>query len=473
MKTSYYLGLLCLALVTACDSSPVTTRPKTKETTPATGKDKPTVEAQKKSRLQWNLNTLVKSYDKVGRHNSRWDKAATAALAAFANLRTTGHPVDSLQNEIKQSTTIAVQKGCQDPLVKYLHARYGLATENEEDILLRAEALQAAAQALSESEYPAVRKFYACVRAAEALHLQGSNHWNEVVGFRKQAIFFWVQTLQDSSVPLGEVYDGCNDLLNLLERNPAQYGNAFLTFEPLLDRHWPKESITHLIKGQFYKRSAWQARGSGLADTVSEAGWKTFAERLDLAEKSLTKAWELDPGDDRSAVVMIVVAMGKEQEKDQMELWFTRAMTANPNSYEACKAKRNFLEPKWGGTPQDMLAFGHECLNSTNWGGMVPLTLVDAHQSLAGYLDKDDQVRYWKQPEVWLDIKAAFDKYLQANPEDTTRRHWYVLWAFRAGQWEELNRQVELMGPVNHAFFGGREAFESMMRQAKAKVKTP
>jgi hypothetical protein len=39
-----------------------------------------------------------------------------------------------------------------------------------------------------------------------------------------------------------------------------------------------------------------------------------------------------------------------------MELWFDRAMKANGDSRRACWSKLDWLDPKWHGTPEEMLA---------------------------------------------------------------------------------------------------------------------
>ena len=57
-----------------------------------------------------------------------------------------------------------------------------------------------------------------------------------------------------------------------------------------------------------------------------------------------------------------------------MEEWFRRAMKADPGNYSACSSKLYYLEPKWHGSEEEMLAFGasawrrrtgmHDCRSS-------------------------------------------------------------------------------------------------------------
>ena len=54
---------------------------------------------------------------------------------------------------------------------------------------------------------------------------------------------------------------------------------------------------------------------------------------------------------------MISVVLAKSGKRDEMEMWFDRAMNLNPNNYAACGSKLNYLAPEWFGSKEDMLAF--------------------------------------------------------------------------------------------------------------------
>jgi hypothetical protein len=78
---------------------------------------------------------------------------------------------------------------------------------------------------------------------------------------------------------------------------------------------------------------------------------------------------------------MITVELGQGRGRPRMEQWFQRAMSLSPNYYEACYAKLHYLQPKWFGSNEDMLEFAGECVNSSKWGGHVPLILPTVRSS--------------------------------------------------------------------------------------------
>jgi len=223
-----------------------------------------------------------------------------------------------------------------------------------------------------------------------------------------------------------------------------------------------------LLKGEAYIAQAWLQRGGGYANNVSADGWKGYADDLAVARTALTQAWKLDPYDPQIAVQMMSVVLGQSSGRPEMERWFERAMKLDPNNYDACDAKLKFIQPAWYGSPQDMLAFGHECVQSDLWGGNVPLILMDAHREIFDYFTPDDKkMTYWSQPEVWTDIKSAFDKFFELNPDRVGWYHNYTWYAYQAGDWDTFNALLPKLGPVNYSYFGGQERFEKMVAMAR------
>jgi hypothetical protein len=428
---------------------------------------------QTQDRFKWNLKTLVEPYEKAGYANRAWDEPAKRALTEFARARGqvtgTNEPWAQI---IATNSALAVKAGCTDPMMAYLFTRFSLDQTSSSKVF--ADALSNAAREMEKSSYPHIRKFYASLRAAEQLKSVAgtTNTPPEVHQFRRSASTQLAAALGDASMPIGEVDDACQDLFKAVQQNDRQYEEFYRRIERRLFRNWPRESACWLLKGQFYVQYAWAARGGDYANTVTEEGWKLFGERLVEAESALAQAWTLNPKDPRIAIEMMAVELGQGRGRDVMELWFQRAMELDPNNYDACNAKMLYLEPKWYGSVEEMIVFGRECAHSKKWGGYVPLMLADAHDAAAGYLAEADRPAYWTSPEVWPDIKAAFEKFFWLNPNVIGRHHNYARYAYRCEQWDELNEQLAQLGPVNYGYFGGKEAFEKMVRLAKEHTAT-
>ena len=435
-------------------------------------------EAVRQMQLDWNLKTLVESYQEIGETDSKWDEPAKRALTEFARARSqaieTNEPWAQI---IATNCDVAVKAGCDDPMIAYLYARLSLDQTNSPKVFT--DAFLKAAQDMQQSSYPSIRKFYAWQRAGEQVlytYGYGTNIPPEIsqIGIWNSATTNLQAAISDKTMPPEEVYQVCHDLLETWKGSKDQYDQLYQSIRPRLDENWPNESAVWLLKGEVYIEMAWHARGSGYANDVTKEGWKLFGEHLAVADSALKKAWQLNSKDERIPIQMIRVAEGRQKDRDEMELWFGRAMTINPNCYEACKDKLHYLYPQWYGSREEMVAFGRECVASTNWGGNVPLILADAHWKYWLYLnDSEEKSNYWKRPDVWPDIKAAFDRFFELNPDATSYYHNYVWYAYKCEQWDKLNELIPKLGPVNYAYFGGRDEFDKMVQLAKEHASKP
>jgi len=147
-------------------------------------------------------------------------------------------------------------------------------------------------------------------------------------------------------------------------------------------------------------------------------------------------------------------------------------MKIDPDDNLVCETKLNYIEPKWGGSIEAMLNFGHECVTNTNWGGRVPLVLADVRTEIYNYYtDKSEQTDYWKKPEVWQDIKAAYDRFFEVNPDDTLPYRNYALYAYNANQWEAFVALAPKVRPEDHSWFGNQNNFNRMIRYANRMIR--
>src|SRR5262249_13746302 len=92
---------------------------------------------------------------------------------------------------------------------------------------------------------------------------------------------------------------------------------------------------------------------------------------------------------------------------------------------------------------------------------------VDVHIRLVRYVPDGKEKEYWKQPEVWKDLKASFDKFFENCPDANGTRQRYVLYSYRCEQWEELSRQLGLLKSVDYDYFDGKPRFEEIQRLAR------
>lgn len=431
-----------------------------------------TPEVARQMRLDWNVKTLVEAYKTAGRTDPKWDETAEGALNEWARTRSRNTDTnEDWRSIISDNCAGARGAGCTDPMIRYLSLRSAMnQTGTKQEV---AKEYCEVAQDMEGSLYPSIRKFYAWERAGQQLkfaygatsnfppELQPLNTW----GLAESDL---LNALSDRTMPVEEVYDACHELLEVWMWSNDHYFPLYQNIEGKFTDDWKSDPLFLLLKGEVYIQLGWQARGYGYANTITSEGAKLFDKHLATAEEALTAAWQLNTNEARIAVKMMSVELGQGKGRDRMELWFQRAMKADPNDYDACDAKLLYLEPKWYGSAADMLAFGRECVQNEQWGGHVPLILIDAHVAIQEqFADDAAKADYWKQPPVWTDLNSAFERFFELNPDEISWYHNYAWYAYQAGQWATFNKLVPKLGPVNYDYFGGREKFEEMVAQAK------
>jgi hypothetical protein len=421
--------------------------------------------------LAWNLKTTVDAYNKAGTKSLIWDDAAQRCLTAFAHLRAQDRTNESWGEVVSTNASAAMDVGCTDPLITYLYIRFAMPQTNSKVEFFKRFA--AMADAMNASAYPPVRKFYATARAMDQLYYTYDTTTNlqardQAFGLMNSLLGNVGETMSDKTIPSQEASEIAEQALHL---SNADFHNQTMFYDAIeqgLMKNFSGDYLPWYLKGNHYIGLAWNARTSETADKVTAEGWEGFKTNLVIAREALEHAWKLNPKQPNIAIQMMTVDLGQGNDRQEMELWFHRAMDLNTNCYEACRNKMNFLDPKWYGSDEDQLAFGRECASSTKWGGHVPLMLVLAHNDIDFRLPGAARADYWKQSEVWSDMKTAYDRFFELNPGETYLYSDYALHAYQAEQWETLNEILPKLTYTNLETFGSKAEFDKMIRLAKA-----
>ncbi|MFO1461860.1 MAG: DUF4034 domain-containing protein [Verrucomicrobiota bacterium] len=412
----------------------------------------------------WHRARLRAAYERAGTKNSKWNEPMLTLLDQVALQRGGMDVADPKQMEdlVRQIERL----GCTDPLFRYLRLRYGALSMKQEEVV---PALRAASQALRDSDYDSLEKFWATYRTASQLRGEsGPKTPPDVIALYRAAVDQLTNAFGNRELPAGEVVTTSEEILSALKFNPVEYRAAWDKLVPLMLQHWSKNPQVLLTIGWGHIDRAWMARGSGYADKVTQEGWKIYAAELDKAEIYLTNSWALGTLS-ATARQMMRLELGQGEGRERLELWFQRAMDLDPGDYEACADKLWYLMPRWYGDHNKMLKFGRSCLNHPSWNGRVPLALMRARELIAEDLPKEDRPAYWRKKEVWSDVRSSFERFFELNPNNVSWRHNYAWFAWAAQDWDELNRQIPLLGEINYAYFGGKDQYDRMLAEARAR----
>jgi hypothetical protein len=177
----------------------------------------------------------------------------------------------------------------------------------------------------------------------------------------------------------------------------------------------PQSPLPYLVRGYQAVEWAWEARGSGWAQTVSEESWRQFFYRLEQAEADLFHAAELDPADPTPWSELIWIGAVRELDWEEVLARFEQAKRREPFHRHAYQQLAHALQPRWGGSVEEHLAFCNssvqEAPDGNNLGALVPLAHLDVMDMLAMQGHHDGRV-YFTDAENHKSLVQAYQRSL-------------------------------------------------------------
>ena len=426
-------------------------------------------------RMQWTRETTVDAYDSIGNRDQKWDGRAQQTLEAAA--RNWGKsPLRNGDEDmiVLSASEAAIKAGCRDPLVVYARARMLVLFQAEPREVAKLQ--EGMAQAFLASKYPAIRKCYGLLRAAQVqvqAEPDNAKTRDAARALVEEAMKMFPEAFADPRLPREEVVTSlgvASDASVAIEGNPSALRDRLV--EILEKSIQPKAAIL-TARGEMAVFDGWMARGGGFANTVTPEGWRILHDRMAAGRALLDEAWELDPTSFELARMQLDVETHESHGGDTMEKWFSTATKLDPDDPRPYAAKLNWLEPKWHGSEEDMLAFGRECAATERWSGLVPLVLVEAHWAVGryggdGYPPAPHREYFQRDPKIWEEIKPIYDRYLrEPNPSNYHKTRYAVIAAY-SGHWKEANALFRSVKPALRPtdVLYDRDAMNALMKEA-------
>jgi hypothetical protein len=420
--------------------------------TSATGQGKrPTTAVASPERLvemlEWNRKTLGEAYEEVGKKNERWDTYAKTGLDGLARAFSDSRLLHKLMPEIHQATERALAAGCDDGLVLYAYARSLPASASHEELEKH---YLAATNALAASAYPPIRRAAALKKAAEWRYFRKARH--EEVEKLVTAFLDLLPASAEQDPPGKDLnnffYETADLAFAMYKKIGVHPAEALLRVEKVLASRPELQVARLVVRGNYYIKWAWEARGSGYAKTVTKEGWARFHERLDEAKTCLERAWALDASNRWAPSLMMRVQLGHSEGRAKMETWFQRATALNPDDYDAHWMKLEWIHPKWyGDSEEEYIAYARHLRDTKRPATRIPLLLVSAHDVTARRLpDKEAAANYRKRPDVYEDIKGVYKDYLAVDQKNHVARSLLAYHLYHAERFVEAHEQFQILG---------------------------
>lgn len=217
--------------------------------------------------------------------------------------------------------------------------------------------------------------------------------------------------------------------------------------------------VREILLTRLYHAVAWKARGNG--PVMLKDGWERSLHNLEHARRHALRAWELHPELPEAAGEMIKITMAsKGAAGENVRFWFDEAVQADFDYLEAYFSLAWALRPRWGGSHQQMGAFGDECLSTGRFDTDIPFMF---HKSMSDIVEETGDWGPFLQTStgVYERYQGLFEGLAQNAKDDAARnRHRARLAAvsYAAGKKDKareiLSELKEAANPKDFELFG-------------------
>ena len=340
-----------------------------------------------------------------------------------------------------------LKSGSKDPLVVHYFARILSQRDGTTDRVKQLAA--SSADRLIASSYPIDQKLIACrnmfaLQGPEGARNEDSPDW--ILKFAN-LLSAWVG---DPAIPARHRmyvwYTAACDFAPMLP--PAEQAEIvdLCNGQPQSDQ-W----TLNMLAGWYHHTLAWQARGAGLANTVTRENAAQFKAEIELAAAHFTKAWELHKRWAAPAAAMVQVTMTRIVPGTPRQ-WFDRAVAAQLDYMAAYRSMAFSLRPRWGGSLDAMHTFGVECAATQRYDTSVPLVYRMVIDNIAEETQSD---KIWRIPGAYQTAKEVY----QATAADPSRadktgrdrgeswvRSTFACLAIRLKEFQDARDQLDKLG---------------------------
>jgi uncharacterized protein YbaR (Trm112 family) len=416
-------------------------------------------EKKLKERIDYHRKTLAGFYEKIGKKDGKWDKEAKSAMEEAALIYGSHYETKANWANVQTLAKKALDAGCDDPLVIYLHAIAQTHDKKIDEDKVKAIIIKAAL-AIEKSKYPSFRRAQILQAAAEAslkvedpddpANKQADRLSNSALG----AVL--ASAREDEKHPTLD-RDWMQSLIaiekfRISKLNDMEMG--LVAVEKLLLKQQRLIGPALKARAQIITAAAYDARGSDPSAATPD-GLSQFGEKIGKARTYLESAWKANVKQDDGQVAAMMLANLKAQtsgDNAEAKLWFDRAMKADPDNREACDNLLGYLDPKAHGSPEAIMSFGRSCRDSKNWRAGITVLIGDAHVRATDKFPEETKRRYLKNA-LAQDIKPAYDEYFKHRPGDVFEHLRFAVFCHYAGDTlaaaEHFDRAGDVLVPFS------------------------
>lgn len=223
----------------------------------------------------------------------------------------------------------------------------------------------------------------------------------------------------------------------------------------------PESTWAFTVYGDSCVKWAWDARGSGTADTVSDASAMLFFERLNMSAIAYEHAMSLDDTNPEPYAGMLIVAKGLSFDDESKWELFVQLVKRNPDHSAGHISMLDAINPKWGGTEEEMFQFARRGVDSSDSKPYQVGLVLRAHIEMWLYYGmigmESEHQHYFYQADVKNEIDSLFRRHYGEFPSPGSFSDWATLNSFafcylKMGEFDTAAEILTFLGDKGTAY---------------------
>lgn len=215
-------------------------------------------------------------------------------------------------------------------------------------------------------------------------------------------------------------------------------------------RKWRQQTPYHpapyIAKAKLLIAYAWDIRGSGWANTVSEAQWHLFHKKIAEARKILDDSRPISGSHPLWFLLMEKIAISQGWSPETFDDLFTQGTKRYPTYYFLYFGAADYLQPRWHGSKKELRRFVNRAVElSRDKEGYTLYTRIYWSQ-LWALKDKTFSPGY----ADWKFMKQGFEDIARDYPDSVWNLNAFAYYACMAKDWDTSNQLLKKVGDTPH-----------------------
>lgn len=223
----------------------------------------------------------------------------------------------------------------------------------------------------------------------------------------------------------------------------------------------PQSATARIALAEALVNFAWQARGGGFADTVTEQGWKLMGERLREADAVLKEARGLAEKCPHWWLAAQRVGIGLGWSREVYDKVFAEGVAFEPRYWHASVEKARYLLPRWHGQAGDWERFAEEETRRAGGPG------AEIYPRIVVSLDRYHKHVFQESAATWPLTREGFLSLRTQYPASMEVAVWFCKLACRGNDRDQAQALFNEIGEnVDLRFWKTQGAYDRYRRWA-------